>query len=93
MSQLLAHQFIIYVAVIEFYQDYESHVAYNEYFYTNKEDAVLCLQNMMDKELREFGGSWVYDQLDTYGHSSGDMLAYIREQVVNGPKIHGVTPR
>lgn len=91
MSQLLAHQFIIYVAVVEYYHDYDTNVSYTEYFYSNKEDAVLCLQNMMDKELREFGGSWVYDQPDTYGHSSGDMLAYIRTQVVNGPKTNGVT--
>lgn len=90
MSQLLAHQFVIYVAVTRRH-DYEFHVSYRDYSYSTKEDAVLCLQNMMDEELREFGGSWVYDKPDTYKHSSGDMHAYIRTQVVNGPKTNGVT--
>ena len=93
MSQLLPHQTTIYVAVIEYYQDYESNVSYKDYFYISKADAIQCLQYMMDNELREHGGSWVCDQPDTYDHSSGDMLAYIRTQVVNGPKTNGVTLR
>ena len=45
-----AHQFINYVAVIEYYEDYESNIAYNEYFYSVKEDAKARLEQMMCKE-------------------------------------------
>ena len=91
---MLAHQFIIYVAVIEYYEDYESNIARTEYFYTLEEDAKLALQEMMAKELREHGGEWKAAEWDehnsTYDHSFNNMSAYIRMQVVNGPKL-GVT--
>ena len=90
MSTLLAHQFIVYVAVIEYYEDYGYHIAQSEYFYTLKEDAKLALQEMMEKELREHGGEWKANEWDecnpTYDHSFNNMSAYIRMQVVNGPK-------
>lgn len=90
MSALLAHQFIIYVATIEYYEDYESNIARTEYFYTLEEDAEAALQNMMAKELREHGGEWKTNEWDecntTYDHSFNNMIAYIRHQVVNGPK-------
>ena len=90
MSTLLAHQFIVYVAVIEYYEDYESHIARTEHFYSVEDDAKLALQEMMAKELREHGGEWktnVWNECDTtYDHSFNNMSAYIRIQVVNGPK-------
>ena len=91
MSTLLAHQFIVYVAVIEYYEDYESNT---EYYYSVEDDAKLALQEMMAKELREHGGEWKADVWNehnyTYDHSFNNMTAYIRMQVVNGPKL-GVT--
>lgn len=93
MSNLLAHQFIVYVAVIEYHEDYEgyeSNVSYCEYFYSVEDDAKLALQEMMAKELREHGGEWKTNEWDernpTYEHSFNNMSAYIRMQVVNGPK-------
>ena len=87
---MLDHQFIIYVAVIEYYEDYESNIARNEYFYTLKEDAEAALQNMMTKEVYEQGGEWQpYEQCEgdaSYDHSFNNMSAYIRMQIVNGPK-------
>lgn len=91
MSILLAHQFIVYVAVIEYYEDYESNIARSEYFYSVEDDAKLALQKMMARELREHGGEWKADVWDehnsTYDHSFNNMSAYIRMQVVNGPKL------
>ena len=88
---MLDHQFIIYVVVIEYYEDYESNVAYSEYFYSVEDDAKLALQEMMAKALREHGGEWKADVWDehnpTYEHSFNNMSAYIRMQVVNGPKL------
>ena len=82
MSALLAHQFIIYVATIEYYEDYESNVAYNEYFYSVEEDAKVCLEQMMHKE----GGAWERDAHGVFTHNSNNMIAYVKHQVVNGPK-------
>lgn len=91
MSILLAHQFIVYVAVIEYYEDYESHIARDEYFYSVEDDAKLALQEMMAKALREHGGEWKAAEWDernpTYEHSFNNMSAYIRMQVINGPKL------
>ena len=47
---MLAHQFIIYVATIEYYEEYESYVYYDQYFYSVEEDAKACLEQMMYKE-------------------------------------------
>ena len=79
---MLAHQFIVYVAVIEYYEDYESNIAYNEYFYSVEEDAKVCLEQMMYKE----GGAWTRDAHGVFTHHSNNMIAYIKHQVVNGPK-------
>ena len=90
MSTLLAHQFIVYVATIEYYEDYESHIARSEYFYTLEEDAKLALHEMMAKEIRESGGEWKSTEYGennpTYDHSFNDKSAYIRMQIINGPK-------
>lgn len=86
MSTLLAHQFIVYVATIEYYEDYESHIARSEYFYTLEEDAELALQEMMAKEIRASGGEWTSTEYDTYDHSFNDKSAFIRMQIINGPK-------
>lgn len=83
MSILLAHQFIVYVAVIEYYEDYESNVYYSEFFYSVEEDAKICLEQMMYKE----GGAWERDIHGTFTHNSNNMIGYIRNQVVNGPKL------
>lgn len=82
MSVLLAHQFIIYVATIEYYEDYESNVAYNEYFYSVEEDAKACLEQMMYKK----GGAWTRDAHGVFTHNGNNMIAYVKHQVVNGPK-------
>ena len=88
---MLAQQFIIYIAVIDYY---ESHIARTESFYTLEEDAKQALQEMMAKELREHGGEWKADEWNehnsTYDHSFTNMSAYIHKQIVNGPKL-GVT--
>lgn len=86
MSNLLPHQFIVYVATIEYYEDYESNIARTEYFYTLEEDAKHALQEMMAKEIRESGGEWKSTEYDTYDHSCENMSAFIRTQVINGPK-------
>ena len=86
MSNLLSHQFIVYVATIEYYEDYESNIARTEYFYTLEEDAELALQEMMAKEIRESGGEWKFTEYGTYDHSYENMSAFIRTQVINGPK-------
>lgn len=83
MSTLLAHQFIVYVTVIEYYEDYESNVSYSEYFYSVEEDAKTCLEQMMYNE----GGAWAKDAHGVFTHSGNNMIAYIRHQVVNGPKL------
>ena len=87
---MLAHQFIVYVADIEYYEDYESHIARTENFYSVEDDAKSALQEMMAKELREHGGEWKANEWDecnpTYDHSFNNMCAYIHMQVVNGPK-------
>ena len=82
MSTLLPHQFIIYVATIEYYEDYEYNVSYDEYFYSVEEDAKACLEQMMHKE----GGAWERDAHDVFTHNGNNMIAYVKHQVVNGPK-------
>ena len=79
---MLDHQFIIYVAVIEYYEDYESYVSYNEYFYSVEEDAKACLEQMMCEE----GGAWERDAYGVFTHNGNNMIAYVKHQVVNGPK-------
>lgn len=82
MSTLLAHQFIIYVAVIEYYEEHESNISYSEYFYSVEDDAKACLEQMLSKE----GGAWTRAADAVFIHSGNGMLGYIRHQVVNGPK-------
>lgn len=79
---MLAHQFIIYVAVLEYYEDYESNIAYYEYFYSAEEDAKTCLEQMMYKE----GGAWARDAHGVFTHNSNNIIGYVKQQVVNGPK-------
>ena len=80
---MLAHQFIVYVAVIEYYEDYESHIARTEHFYSVEDDAKLALQKMMAKEIEESGGEWKSTEYDIYDHSFNNMSAYIRMQIIN----------